>query len=296
MKELNIDKVAKIFILLGFSAFYLKLIVTGEITLYVHPRIIPFVIFGLVTMILIALCIITNSFNNKKKFSLNKYIAFIFPLMMIIFFQLKYPEPYITNQGITANSPYNNFYNKKTESNSKYMSNMDSTNSNSKSNNPSNIHNNSEYYNDAQMDLYAGKTESNGNGIITNNALNISDGVIKINSKNFVLSLDEIIGNCSKYDGMKIEITGFIYKDPNLGLEENQFILGRYMMVCCAADMQIAGLRCQYTGSNSYDKDTWVIIKGHIKSDTYNGQIDPIILVDEINKDNNPDTSYVYPY
>ena len=42
MKKLNFDIIMKILILLCFSAFYLKIIVTNEITLYVHPRIIPF--------------------------------------------------------------------------------------------------------------------------------------------------------------------------------------------------------------------------------------------------------------
>lgn len=69
------------------------------------------------------------------------------------------------------------------------------------------------------------------------------------------------------------------------------------MMVCCAADMQIAGLRCQYsTNQNSFDLNTWVKISGKVKIDTYEGSYDPLILIDKIEIDPNPDTSYVYPY
>lgn len=50
MKKINAEVVAKILILLGFSIFYLKIIVSNEILTYVHPRIIPFAIFGMISM------------------------------------------------------------------------------------------------------------------------------------------------------------------------------------------------------------------------------------------------------
>ena len=37
-------------------------------------------------------------------------------------------------------------------------------------------------------------------------------------------------------------------------------------------------------------------IKGNIKNDTSNGTANPVIVVEHIEKDLNPDTSYVYPF
>lgn len=68
------------------------------------------------------------------------------------------------------------------------------------------------------------------------------------------------------------------------------------MMVCCAADLQVAGIECSSSDSGSYDNGTWVKIKGKIKINTSEDGIDPVIAVETIEKDPAPDTSYVYPF
>ncbi|GEQ20606.1 TIGR03943 family protein [Clostridium butyricum] len=268
MKKINFDKLAKIIILIGFSVFYLKILISKEILLYVHPRIIPFAIFSTFFMIITAIFLITSLYTSyKRTFKIKKYIAFIIPLILI--FLISTLKSDARTLDINANST-----------------------SNSKSNTVSSSNNN-EY----APDLYSGKTASYGDGTISNPKLDISNNIIKVSSKNFVSSLDEIISNCAKYEGNSIEITGFIYNDKNLNLTNNQFIIARYMMVCCAADMQIAGLRCQYINiENSLDLNTWVKISGKIKNDSYESNPDPLILIDKIEIDSNPDTSYVYPY
>jgi putative membrane protein len=268
MKKINFDKLAKIIILIGFSVFYLKILISKEILLYVHPRIIPFAIFSTFFMIITAIFLITSLYTSyKRTFKIKKYIAFIIPLILI--FLISTLKSDARTLDINANST-----------------------SNSKSNTVSSSNNN-EY----APDLYSGKTASYGDGTISNPKLDISNNIIKVSSKNFVSSLDEIISNCAKYEGNSIEITGFIYNDKNLNLTNNQFIIARYMMVCCAADMQIVGLRCQYINiENSLDLNTWVKISGKIKNDSYESNPDPLILIDKIEIDSNPDTSYVYPY
>lgn len=268
MKKINFYKLAKIIILIGFSVFYLKILISKEILLYVHPRIIPFAIFSTFFMIITAIFLITSLYTSyKRTFKIKKYIAFIIPLILI--FLISTLKSDAKTLDINANST-----------------------SNSKSNTVSSSNNN-EY----APDLYSGKTASYGDGTISNPKLDISNNIIKVSSKNFVSSLDEIISNCAKYEGDSIEITGFIYNDKNLNLTNNQFIIARYMMVCCAADMQIAGLRCQYINiENSLDLNTWVKISGKIKNDSYESNPDPLILIDKIEIDSNPDTSYVYPY
>ena len=71
-------------------------------------------------------------------------------------------------------------------------------------------------------------------------------------------------------------------------------------MVCCAADLQIAGLGCEGTSLEDYPNDTWIKIKGKIKgkikNDTSDGTADPVIVVEHMEKDLKPDTSYVYPF
>lgn len=277
MKKLNLDIIIKILILFGFSAFYLKIIINNEILMYVHPRIIPFALFGMISMIIIALFLLSSCFyNNKRKVRFKNYIIFIIPLIMILFMQGTNVNSAIKTSNADTNVSTN------TSSNTN-LAGISNNNTNINSNLPSSV-----------FELYNGKTESDGQGTVDKKELDIKNNVIQVNSKNFVFSLDEILGNPDKYEGEEIDITGFVYKVKDL--KQNQFIIGRYMMVCCAADMQIAGIRCNINNLGTYDNDTWVKVRGKIKKDVYEGQVDPLIEVEHIEIDLNPDTSYVYPF
>lgn len=284
MKKINIDVSIKILILLGFSLFYFSIVKNGQVMLYVHPRIIPFINFSIIAMILIAIFMIKNIFKiNKKKIKVRNYLIYIIPLVLTCFMHAT-----VANSS-TIKSNGSNISQK---SNAQVNGNGDLTgvSTNSSNNNQGNDLNNSSL----GFDLYEGKTVSNADGEENKTHLDIENDTIIVRSDNFVSSLDEIIGNTDKYVGKDIEITGFVYKDESL--KENEFIVGRFMMVCCAADMQIAGIRCENSNKESYDNDTWVKVKGKIKNDTYEDTPDPAIVIENIDKDPNPDTSYVYPF
>lgn len=67
MKRISSDIIIKILILLCFGIFYFKIIKNNEIIMYVHPRIIPFAILGMLAMFAIAVFLITDSRPTKKK-------------------------------------------------------------------------------------------------------------------------------------------------------------------------------------------------------------------------------------
>ena len=50
----NINTAIKIILLLGFASFFMVTIFTGSVSLYVHPRIVPYMIFASVVMVIIA--------------------------------------------------------------------------------------------------------------------------------------------------------------------------------------------------------------------------------------------------
>lgn len=88
MKKFNFDILAKIIILISFSLFYLKILISKEILLYVHPRIIPFTILGICSMIIMAIFLISSLYKSyKRTFKIEKYIAFIIPLIIILIFK-----------------------------------------------------------------------------------------------------------------------------------------------------------------------------------------------------------------
>lgn len=279
MKKLNLDIIIKISILLGFSLFYFKIIINNELIMYVHPRMVPFVLLGMISMLIISLFLVKDIFKNKKKkIKFKNYIIFVIPIIMIFFMESNsVSSTAIKSSDINVNASPN-------------------LTSDSNLNNLSrdNINQDNNLKNDSRSDVSKEKYGNNLQITSDKKELDIKDNVININSKNFVFSLDEILANPEKYVGQDIEITGFVYKDKNI--KENEFIIGRFMMLCCAADMQIAGIKCDSNNLESYDNDTWIKVSGKIKTDIYEGAIEPVIVVEKIEKDLSPDTSYVYPF
>ncbi|WP_315069102.1 TIGR03943 family putative permease subunit [uncultured Clostridium sp.] len=260
MKRLNSDIIIKILILVCFSIFYFKIIKDDEILRYVHPRIIPFSIFGMIAMFIVAIFLITDRYHMKKrKMRLKNYIIFVIPLIMIFFMQSANADSSIKTDEINTNS--NEILN---------VSNLAYDNINSSS------------------------SQKENGGQDGDDGLSRKDNVIEVDADNFLNSIDKLIEDSDKYEGQEIEITGFVYKDTTL--KANEFIIGRFVMACCAADLQVEGIKCDSNNLQTYDNDTWVKVKGKIKTETVNYEAEPVIVVENIEKDPNPYTSYLYPF
>lgn len=260
MEDINKDNFIKIIILCGLEILFIKLIVSGEVVNYVHPRIIPFIYF-LIIGFLIMIIHMLKEFILKKNFKIRfrKYEVFILTLIFILFMNF-------SKINILDVSGKNASYNTAKADTSSIKENNSSA-----------------------------KTEESINTSYTNeNELNVKklnevDGVIVIERSNFVSSLDEILNRPDKYDGREISISGFVYRDEDI--RNDEIILGRYMMICCAADMQIAGIICKGNCEKLQD-DTWIKVKGKISVD----RDEPIINIENVEIDENPDKQYVYPF
>lgn len=254
MKKISSDVIIKILILLCFMIFYFKIIKNNEIIMYVHPRFIPFAIFGMISMFIVAIFLITESLQRKKKkLRFKNYVTFIIPLIMIFLMQ-----------STSANS----------------FSLMKTDNINTNSNEISNVNSSTPKIESDEQD--------------ENNNLYIKNSVIEVDTDNFLNSVDILTENADKYEGQEIEIEGFVHK--NTTLKDNEFIVGRFVMICCAADLLVEGIKCDSNNQEIYPSDTWVKIQGKINTETVNSEIEPIIVVEHIEKDPNPDTKYLYPF
>jgi uncharacterized repeat protein (TIGR03943 family) len=96
------------------------------------------------------------------------------------------------------------------------------------------------------------------------------DGVVTFDDKYFGYLDYEVQGNPSKYDGKKIVITGFVYK--NSDFQKNEFKVARYLPSNCADDPYVLGLICRTEKAEDFQKDEWVIVKGTLVVETY---VDP---------------------
>ncbi|EHS57811.1 TIGR03943 family putative permease subunit [Paenibacillus sp. Aloe-11] len=95
------------------------------------------------------------------------------------------------------------------------------------------------------------------------------------------------------FEGKKVQVTGFVYKDSSL-LDKGLFAVGRFLVMCCTADAMPFGVIVQSHKTPSFDKDTWVTIEGTLHT-TYKNHA-PILEIrsGNITEVEQPESPYVY--
>ncbi len=89
--------------------------------------------------------------------------------------------------------------------------------------------------------------------------------LLTVNEDNPML-LEDIRVNPEKYMGRNIEIHGFVCRESYLN--KNQFIVGRIVITCCAADSKIVGIIGEYNKSNDLYENEKIVARGTIGSST----------------------------
>jgi len=85
LNNFNINIALKVFTLLGFSFFFINSICTGSVNRYVHPRIIPYMLFAAGAMLVIAFLLFGELFKPQKGKSNSLALLFyIVPLIMAV--------------------------------------------------------------------------------------------------------------------------------------------------------------------------------------------------------------------
>ena len=124
----------------------------------------------------------------------------------------------------------------------------------------------------------------------------ISNDVSTISSSNYTNILKTVHDNIDNYIDVKIKFTGYIYRIYDFN--ENQFVLGREMIVSRVSDTQaqtvVVGFLCDLDNSSTYTDGTWVEIEGTITKGYYHSEI-PVLKITKINKTDCPENPYVYP-
>ena len=113
-----------------------------------------------------------------------------------------------------------------------------------------------------------------------------------ISANNYTNVLKTVHNNLNSYIGTKIKFTGFVYRLYDFS--DEQFVLGRQMII--SSDMQavVVGFLCHLNGANKYEDGCWVEIEGTITRGDYHGEI-PVIEIESIKEVKNPSDEYVYP-
>jgi uncharacterized repeat protein (TIGR03943 family) len=99
--------------------------------------------------------------------------------------------------------------------------------------------------------------------------------------------------DASQFFGQKASVIGFVYFDESLG--ENQFLVSRFVVSCCAADGFALGMAVDWSGASTLEQDSWVLVKGTVQSITLNDQVVPLIQAESVQAVPAPEQPYLFP-
>jgi len=97
--------------------------------------------------------------------------------------------------------------------------------------------------------------------------------------------LEDIRLSPEKYIGRHLELDGFVCKESYLN--KNQFIIGRIVMTCCAADSKVVGIIGEYTKAYDLHENEKIIVRGTIgssaiKDDNKVSHTVPVIIIENV--------------
>jgi putative membrane protein len=113
-----------------------------------------------------------------------------------------------------------------------------------------------------------------------------------INDDIFAKWYCDVYDNLDAFKGKKCKYLAQVYSVEDF--EENQFLAGRYFMVCCAADLVGYGMVCESDKRSELKDEEWITVEGTIGEYEYNGYMVPLLTDVTITEAEAPDVTYIY--
>lgn len=304
-KKKNKEAIIQILLLSAAACLLIYAIITNKVALYVHPRFFNGLKISVVIIILFVLSLMPKVGKARHNVSLRHYVIFVIPLTAALLF----PATGVNGKNMTMSA--SNF--------SLVGSNQDNVSTNNNADNSENTADEDNYSSD---ETNAGSAENDN----TENDINMGDGQNEDNScsagDSAVSSQSDTKDYSEKYaqyekDGVMVigdDIFSDWYCDLYAHLDSfkgkrcqylaqvysmddgkpNQFLAGRYFMVCCIADLVGYGIVCESDERSKLKDDEWITVTGTIDEYEYNGEMTPILKDTTITKAEAPKVEYVY--
>ena len=106
----------------------------------------------------------------------------------------------------------------------------------------------------------------------------VNASTIEINDEDFALWYRDVTEEPKKYDGKVVCFKGqvaLLRREKN-----NMFAPGRFVMTCCADDIQFCGIPCNYSNASKLQPRDWVMVKARIKAENhvlFKGELGPVL-------------------
>lgn len=285
-KRTNSETVMQIIILVLTAFFLLYGMISGKVNKFVHPRFHIGLWISIIVLLLFAIGMLTERKKGRHNANVQQYCIFLIPLI----FALIFPSIGTSNVDIVlaGNKPSVNADNN--TQNSQLEEQEDSTYS--------------EDWEDSQMiseDAPSSDVNEDMQEIQeTQDTVDRSeiyntkevDGTYVIEDDIFADWFMDVYDNLDDFVGQKYQFLAQVY--PMEGLAENQFLAGRYLMVCCAADLVGYGIICESDIRSELKEDQWITVKGTIVQCEYDGALVPMLIDVTITDAEVPKVEYIY--
>ena len=106
----------------------------------------------------------------------------------------------------------------------------------------------------------------------------INAPIIQIEDDDYALWFRDVTEEPEKYEGKTVRFKGqvaMLRRDKN-----GMFAPGRFIMTCCADDIQFCGLPCKWAGSKELKSRSWVMVEATIAAEKhrlYQGEKGPVL-------------------
>jgi putative membrane protein len=118
------------------------------------------------------------------------------------------------------------------------------------------------------------------------------DGSYIIEDASFANWYMDLYDHLDDFVGKRYQFLAQVYSME--GLEENQFLAGRYFMVCCAVDLTGYGIICESELRSELKEDQWITITATITKSEYDGTEIPVLKDAIINEAEAPKDEYIF--
>lgn len=116
---------------------------------------------------------------------------------------------------------------------------------------------------------------------------------ITVPEKQYIETLTTLDLYREAFAGKEVEISGFVYREEKMG--DNRFAVSRFAMNCCSADALPYGLMIEWPKAMNYAQDEWVSVKGKLTTAAYMDNEVIVLKAEKLERIEAPASPYVYP-
>lgn len=95
------------------------------------------------------------------------------------------------------------------------------------------------------------------------------------------------------FAGEPVDVVGFVFRDERFAAD--QFMVTRFVVSCCVADANVAGMVVRTAATSTLTADQWVRVRGVLEPGRLGDRTLPVIAAESISPAEAPQQPYLYP-